>query len=457
MPPDRLSWQAVRKTSAFRLTLLLGTAAMVGVLALLVLIYNLTAQELNQRSDHVLHVEAMRLSTVRTADVPAQIALSIRNSASGLNYFGLMSTDGMLLAGNLKLPSIPRLDRPIEVSSAPGIDQPLRIVARRAPSGAIILIGRDIRPLVDFRTHMLHILLFSALLVIPVLLLTSFALSVGPLRRVNRLQHVARTIAGGALDARMPIKGKGDELDLFAATVNQMVEAVERTVRQVKSVTDAIAHDLRTPLTHVRNQLYRTSRQPELDPVHAARIEQTIDELDFVIDRFAALMRISELEAAKRTTAFCIIALDGLARSIADLYGPLAEDRGIALALDIDEGARLYGDDKLIFEAMSNLLDNAIKFTTAGGHVQLRISTSGSATFIEVRDDGPGVPEEQRQTILRRFDRGSASAQIPGSGLGLSIVSAIVQLHHFSLEMEDAAPGLIARIIAPGIETTSNK
>ncbi|EIZ80091.1 HAMP domain protein [Novosphingobium sp. Rr 2-17] len=448
MRSDRLRWSDIRKTSAFRLALLLEMAAMAGLLFLLVLIYGLISHELNQRSDRVLHTEASRLASVPTNRLPAQIERSIGNSISGLNYFGLVTPDGRLLAGNLRLPGAMMQNRTVEVASAQGIDHPLRIIVRRTPSGAFILIGRDIGPLAYLRTRMKQILLVSAVVIMPLLLLVSLALSIGPLRRVNRLQQVARTIASGHLDARMPVTGRRDELDLFADTVNQMITAVERTVGQVKSVTDAIAHDLRTPLTHVRNQLYRTSREAGLAPQQVAKIDRSIDELDFVIERFAALLRISELEATKRTSNFAAVRLDELAASVAELYAPLAEDKNIVLSCNVSQRIIAQGDEKLLFEAVSNLIDNAIKFTPDGGIVIVGAGMMEDTAYISVSDNGPGVPAHQRNAILRRFDRGSAAVSTTGSGLGLSIVMAIVQVHQFSLELDGANPGLTVRIMA---------
>jgi signal transduction histidine kinase len=195
------------------------------------------------------------------------------------------------------------------------------------------MVGRDVRPIVDLRGRMVEILVLSGLFVAPLLLAAGFAVSLGPLRRVDRLQRVALEIGSGRLAARMPIEGRGDELDLFAGTVNRMIGEVERTVDQVKSVTDAIAHDLRTPLTRVRNQLYRASRDPDMAPADVVRIEAAMADLDLVLARFAALLRISELEASGRRQGFATSRIDRLLDAVVELYGPLAEERDVALAM----------------------------------------------------------------------------------------------------------------------------
>jgi signal transduction histidine kinase len=294
------------------------------------------------------------------------------------------------------------------------------------------------------------IVLVASALVIGLLIVgTAIALSLAPLRRVGQLQRTAQEIAAGHLEQRMPILGRGDELDLLAGTVNTMVDEVGRVIGQVKSVTDAIAHDLRTPLTRMRSHLDRARRQEDVDPATAGRLDLVIADLDTVLERFTALLRISEIEAGSRRAGFADVALDPLLASVVDLYQPLAEERGIRLALHARPDALVFGDQSLLFEAFSNLIDNAIKFAPQNGQVGLAVSRDERGVIVEVRDNGPGIAQDQRQSVLRRFDRGEASSQIPGSGLGLSVVVAIVHLHQFTLTLDDADPGLIVRILAP--------
>jgi len=287
----------------------------------------------------------------------------------------------------------------------------------------------------------------SGTVILFAILVAAIALSVAPLRRLRDLQRACRVIAAGNLDARMPIFGRGDELDLFAGTVNIMVDEVGRVIAQVKSVTDAIAHDLSTPMTRVRNQLYRIRQQAGLDPDVARRIDAATEDLDIVLERFAALLRISELEVTDRRAGFGEVVLDRLIANVCELYEPLAEERGIALTGHGGAGGVIHGDEQLLFEAVSNLLDNALKYTPPGGRVSVDLMQHDHAMWIEVRDDGPGIPVDQRKAAFRRFQRGSDTEGIPGSGLGLSVVAAIVHLHQFSIELEDARPGLVVRII----------
>lgn len=448
MPFEPLRLNQIRKTSTFRLTILSGLVFAIGMVGLLGLIYTLSARELTLRSDRILRVEAARLRAASPEALPDRIRGEIARSTSGLNFFGLQSARGEAVAGNLHLPGPFRFGHPVNVAAQPGGHGPLRVLAIAAPTGETILIGRDIAPIADLRQRILEILIGSGIATVVLVLGAGALLSLAPLRRVRDLQAASRAIAAGRFDQRMPVSARGDELDLFAATVNTMIEEVERVVAQVKGVTDAIAHDLRTPLAHVRGHLQRAIALPGADPRSVALARAATEDLDGVLDRFAALLRISELEASGRHAGFVVTPLAPLLDSVHALYEPLAEEAGVTLTLLPPPDRSIRCDPHLLFEAISNLVDNAIKFTGSGGTVQLSLTLDPGALVIAVSDNGPGLRAEDRQAALRRFHRGVDAAGIPGTGLGLSVVAAIVHLHGFALELDDAAPGLIVRIRA---------
>jgi signal transduction histidine kinase len=450
MRPERLRLRDIRNTSTFRLTLILGAVAIVGVVSLSLLIYALSARELDARSDRVLRAEAARLMTKPPRALPGEVRLAIIRNVSGLTYYGLLDPGGRPIAGNLRGASGFTPGHAREVPARPGRRGPIRLLAERLPTGETLLIGRDITPLVDLRWRVTIVLLASGILIALLIAVAAVALSLAPLRRVDRLQRTAQEIAAGNLDRRMPILGRGDELDLLAGTVNGMVEEVGRVIDQVKSVTDAIAHDLRTPLTRMRSHLDRARRQEGVDARTVERVDLAIADLDIVLERFTALLRISEIEAGSRRAGFAEVELEPLLVTLIDLYQPLADERGIALTVESLPGAAVHGDQSLLLEALSNLIDNAIKFAPSHGFVTVSVRHDEDRLCIEIRDNGPGVATEQRQSVLRRFDRGDAPPHIPGSGLGLSVVVAIVHLHQFVLVLEDAAPGLCIRITVPG-------
>ncbi|WP_294334809.1 HAMP domain-containing sensor histidine kinase [uncultured Sphingomonas sp.] len=444
MPSDRLRWRDVRATTPFRLTLLLGSVFLAALWVTLATSYFFTAHELTARSDQILFTRAKSLLASTPAALPEHVRAEIANATPGLNYFALLGQDGEQVVGNIALPAPRRIGTPYAVAAVPGVHGPLRVLAVRTMAGETILMGRDISPIRDLRIRLLQILLVSGLGGTAMVVAAAMLLSIGPLRRVRDLERASHVIAAGGLSHRMPVAGRRDELDQFAVTVNLMLDEVAHVVAQVKNATDAIAHDLRTPLTRVRATLHRMRQETQLPEAARGVTERAIEDLDAVVDRFAALLRIAELEASGRRAGMAPVDLHTLLRELGELYEPLAEERGIALATDLRGQPLVVADRELLFEAVGNVLDNAIKFTRS--RVTLRLLEREEGPVIEVIDDGPGILAEEREAVLRRFHRASGAAGVEGTGLGLAVVSAIVHLHGFSLAFDDAAPGLIARI-----------
>ena len=443
---SRLTLREVRDTSTFRLTLVFGLVFAAGMAALLALVYLQTARELTGRSDRILRAQAAALRAVPAAGLPGVIHDQAAAGRDSLSYAALFASDGDRVAGDV---TRPRTLLPGVAADATDsrTGRPLRLLAIPTPAGETILVGRDLSQITDFRHTILAILLWTGALVAVAEVLVGVLLSLRPLRRVRNLAVAARDIGRGDLSRRMPLTGRRDELDTFAATVNVMIEQVERVVAQVKAVTDAMAHDLRTPLTRLRTRLQQLARDGGTETREQAAA--MLADLDQVLERFAALLRISELEAAGAGARFAPTDLAPLLAGVGELYEPLAEERGQVLRVDAQGPALVEADRELLFEALSNLVDNAIKFTPAGGAIELALARAGTDWVVSVRDSGPGVPAHERSAVLRRFHRGGNAGGVPGSGLGLSIVAAIAHLHHAGLALEDAAPGLSVRLTLP--------
>ncbi|UAK25953.1 sensor histidine kinase [Sphingomonas nostoxanthinifaciens] len=438
MPSERLRLRDIRGTSTFRLTVLLGGVFAIGLTVLIGLVYFLTARELTARNDRILHAQAARLLSIAAADLPRQLNAELARS-TGFTHMALLAADGEHIAGDI------RVDRPIRPGHAVELNSPLgpiRIIAIRTRWGETILVGRDIAQIHYLRGRVLLILVTGGIVTLVGLTAAAVLLSIGPLRRVRDLEQAAREIAGGRMEVRMPIAGRGDELDQIAGTVNLMVDEIGRVIAQVKGVTDAVAHDLRTPLAHVRAHLLALARLPEAAPIAAAALA----DLDAVLQRFAALLRIAEIEAGARRARFEPIDLALLAAEAVELYEPLAEEGGIVLRLEAPLPAPVHGDRLLLLEALSNLIDNAIKFAKAT--ITVSVASDPNGATLSVIDDGAGIPVGERQAVLRRFHRGANAAGVPGNGLGLSIVAAVGHLHGFELRLEDSAPGLAVRLHA---------
>lgn len=444
----------IRRTVAFRLAAGLGAVFTLAALALIAVIFAMVEQQLTARTDQVLVHELDRLTALPAPALPPAIGALIANSASGLNYYALTARDGHLIAGNFTPP--PRMTAHAAAWEAPAgsiVPAPLRLMSLDRPDGTRIAVARDITQIAAMRGSVLTVTLGSAAAVIVIALLTGAILARGPLARVGEVQAIAARIAAGELALRMPVTRHGDELDLIAGMVNAMLDEIERLLTEVKGATDAIAHDLRTPLAHLRQRLARLlpgDDDPADGPV-AAVVSDALGDVDQVLRRFNALLRISELEATNRRAGFAPLDPMTLLAEIAELFEPLAEARDIRLLLQGSFGQTIVGDQTLLLEAISNLVENALKFTGPEGTVHLAVMQTDRATIIEVRDNGPGIPAADRVAVMGRFRRGAGTARVAGHGLGLSLVAAIINLHGFALTLEDGAPGLIVAISAPRI------
>jgi len=436
--------RALLRTTTFRLSALYGLIFALGLVALLGLVYLRSAVYLTGRVDGILTTEAAALARSPPSEVEQRIDEALTLDGQKNNVFALFAPGGAPLTGNLA--AVPAALRPggapVEIGPTASFPAPARLIARRLASGEVLVVGRDVNQLQEMRGIIASALIWSGGAIIGLGLACGVALSLTPLRRLSVLQQACREIGGGDLTRRLPVSRRHDELDVFAATVNFTVGEVERLMGEVRGAAETIAHDLRTPLTRARTQLHRLQLSPTAAP---SEIGRAVAELDTVLERFRALMRISELEARERHAGFAATDLAKLLTDVADLYQPLAEANGVDFVLEDCPQTTIEADPKLLFEAISNLVDNAIKFAGEGGHVRLRLAASGPCIFVE--DDGPGIPEAEKAAVLERFYRAERDRMVPGSGLGLSIVAAIVRLHQFKLELQDAKRGLRAVIV----------
>ncbi|MCU1722840.1 sensor histidine kinase [Pseudomonas sp. 5P_5.1_Bac1] len=312
-------------------------------------------------------------------------------------------------------------------------------VAIKVHDGRWLVLMRDNGSLFVVTRIILHALLWGLSLTIIPGIAGWYWLRRRPLKRIRAIQATAEQIVAGDLTRRLPLSQRRDELDMLAAIVNAMLDRIERLMHEVKGVCDNIAHDLRTPLTRLRAQLYRIRQQAGDDAPQAEAMEQAIAETDTLMARFRGLLRISELEDRQRRAGFVELQARALLEELHDFYLPLAEDGEIALELRVAEPLpALFGDHELLFEALANLVGNAIKFTPAGGRVRISADSDADGVHIAVEDSGPGIPEEERETVLKRFYRSEEGHRHAGFGLGLSIVAAIVDLHGYQLEVGES-------------------
>lgn len=444
IPRPRLR-PGLRRTTTFRLTLYYSLTLLVGVIALVSLIYWQIATYLVRQADNNVQGQMRSLLYVGTEDMPKELDRLAIGDLRDVYSIGLFGADGKHLGGDVEtLPKDLQLNgKPYELYM-PGLQRGSRGLAKRLPHGQILFVGYDTKTLSRLRSILLNALVWSGTLIILGGLAVGTFLGYKPLRRVGILQLVSQRIAEGDLSQRLPVSKRGDELDMLSALVNQMMQEVERLLENVKSVGDNVAHDLRTPLNTLRMQLHRALEQwgqatPEKQQL---RLEKALTSTDLLLRRFRALQRIAEIDSHARRAGMHYFAPEDLLTEMFENYEAVAEEVGIRLTVSIDPCPLLLADREMLMEALMNLLDNALKFTPTGGKIALRLLNIDKQTRIEVEDNGPGIAEHERQIVLLKFSRCQHTQNVPGDGLGLAIVAAVARTHGFQLSLEDAAPGL---------------
>ncbi len=317
------------------------------------------------------------------------------------------------------------------------------------PDGFHLLVGRDVRTRAALRDLVEDALLWAALLV--VFLGVAGALLVRSLfrRLLLRVSDTAAAIEAGDLTRRVQLSGRGDELDRLATLINAMLDRIGQLMDGVRAVSNNIAHDLRTPVTRARARLEDAAvHAKDADELRTAA-ERAVADLDGVTTVFEALLRIAEIEAGARRSAFARFDAAPLLASLAELYEPAAEERGLRLEVGSGGPLPVLGDAALVQQALANLLDNAVKFAPPGGQVRLRGEALDGRVQLAVSDEGPGIPEADRAHAGERFFRGETARQTPGFGLGLALARAVAMLHGGTLLLEDTQPGLRAVLELP--------
>jgi signal transduction histidine kinase len=361
---------------------------------------------------------------------------------------GLFDPAGRPLAGNLKQvpPGLPPLGVAGELKIRPAGTgahkiQSLRVLARRLPDGRLLVLGRSITAVHEINEIVSGGLLLALIPLIVLALIGGIVLSRGALRRIAEVHGTSRQIMAGQLSKRLAVRGSNDDFDKLAGIVNEMLDEIERLMVQAKGAGEDIAHDLRTPLTRLRGRLERALAAAPASTDVAANLGTAIEDIDQILGTITAILRIAEVEHGQRRAGFRDVDLADVVREATDLYEPIAEQKGILIEVTLEKVTAVRGDGDLLFEAVANLLDNAIKFTPSNGRVAVRLQDRTHGPSVRVKDSGPGIPAADFTKVVRRFYRADRSRQTPGTGLGLSLVASIVRLHGFGLVLDDREAG----------------
>jgi len=447
------------RTLAFRIVLLYLAVFALSAAALVAFTYWSTERALNAETDQTIEAEIAGLSEQYDrlglgGLTDAIIDRSTRGSQGSL--YLLTDQDKRPIAGNL--------DSWPETQSFGGnlieFDYERRVgnaIERHRARGRVfaltggfqLLVGRDVYERYETERLFTTTLPWSVVLMMLLGLVGGALISRQFLVRLDSINRTSREIMAGDLSRRIPVRRTGDELDVLAQNLNRMLDRTERLMQGMREVTDSIAHDLRTPLNRLRNKLESVAGSLQLQGKEGGEIDAAIEEADRLIGTFNALLSIAEAEAGAAREAMEAVDLRDVVEGIAELYAPLAEEKQLALEFSSRGAAVIQGNRSLISQALANLVDNAIKYTEPGGSVRVTAEDTLLGVALSVADTGPGIAPEHREHVLERFVRLEASRNAPGTGLGLSLVTAVARLHDAKLTLSDNAPGLKVTLLFP--------
>jgi signal transduction histidine kinase len=323
------------------------------------------------------------------------------------------------------------------------------------PDGFHLLVGRDISDLGQFADEIYAALAFTILLIFVLAAVASLSVTRRTVGRIESINATSRSIMESGLGRRIPLRGTQDEWDHLAQNLNSMLERIEGLMAEVKQVSDNVAHDLRTPLTRMRGRLEKAGIEKSVSESHQSLINETIADLDDVLRMFSSLTRISQIETTNQKIAFRTVNLIEIATAVGDLFDASAESKGGRVEVIGDKSIRISADRDLLFDAISNLVDNAIKHGRDGGVVIVSVELKDGCAVLSIADDGPGIPPDEVEHVFKRFYRLERSRSTPGNGLGLSLVAAVVRLHGAHVALSDNRPGLKVELHLPLLDEAS--
>jgi signal transduction histidine kinase len=420
-----------------------GTAWLLAVfissaVVLFAMLYWVTHSYLMHEVDERLLGEVAEFHSIGHDEAIATIAALSRRDVASSRPYGVFGADGRWLAGNIPMLPDARDGKPFYYDQAVGDGNRTRVAHFRGIivptlSGLRIVVGHSIDEILNFDRTLVNMLCVGLTLTIILAVACGATLNAMSNRRIRAISLTVREI----------MAGQHHDLDRLAGIVNTMLDEIERLVAEVRGVCAGIAHDLRTPMTHLRAGLERARRRAETVADYEDAVDAAILQSDLVLNRFTALLRIAEIEADGRRASFGDVSLDTVMRDVIELYEPVADQRGLSVSAHAPEPVKVHGDVDLLFGAIENLVDNALKFTPGGGTITLEARIDAGQPVLHVADSGPGIEPGEREAVLRPFYRSPSQRAhaTAGHGLGLSLVAAIARVHDADIEIHDNQPG----------------
>jgi signal transduction histidine kinase len=439
------------RDGAFRAALFITLATIAATFAIFGFVYLQIIGVEEASARRVISEEANRAVDYSEPQLRDALELRVTRDLRRLDYVALFAASGRMAFGNVgAMPAIPADGKPhlvdaVRPSGGDGSPEPAIFVARARPDGSVLLLGRSLVEIYELRQTVLRALAIAS---VPALALAFIIAALAARRTSLRLKEIHATLARimrGDLTARLPERKVNDEIGRVSRDVNAMLEEISRLVSQLRNVGDNIAHDLRTPISVVRARLERSVEQSDEAGLRVS-VRAALADLDRAMVTIAALLRLAEVENSPHATGFGSIDLAAICVDLFEFYEPLARAKSIAMTIEATPPASAMGDGDLLREALANLIDNAIKFTEAGGFVKIQAAMEDGLAVVRIHDSGPGVAQGDRDAIFGRFHRAGSTDRPLGVGLGLSIAAAIANLHEFDLRVEGGGPGSVFRL-----------
>ena len=436
----------ILRTSSFRLTLLYAGLFGCSALILLGVIYGATGAYMSSSLDAAIDSDIAELEdSLRAGGTEAltvQVAERLRQAPLGPMYYLLEEPTGEVIAGNIP-PfhggegrfdlKVPRPNSPSVAVHAHGIT---------LVDHEYLMVGVDAVPRREMRRFILRLFEWSSAITLVLAVAGGALMSGSLLRRIETISQTARGIMAGDFSRRIPARGTGDEFDRLVESLNAMLERNEAAMESVRRVSHDIAHDLRTPLTRLRQRLDLAQRRAQSVDEWRRAAEGCISDMDAILETFGGLLRIAQIESGMPAHRFTKVDLSELLRTVVEVYQPMAEGKEQRFTADVASELRVWGDRELLTQMIANIIENAMKHSPMGESIGLVATGLPGAMVVVVSDSGPGIPAEERGRVFRRFYRLERSRSTPGSGLGLSLVEAIAALHQVGIQLTDNRPGL---------------
>jgi signal transduction histidine kinase len=453
--------QKLFKTTVFRLSLVYALLFSTVAAGALGFIYWMAASQMQEQTDARLQLETDALLTrYRSTAVEGLLqVIQVRNTEGGSRYLiaNLVHRQQKDLTRELEFDSLSPdhtqafATLPLgKITSNSQQQQPTRLLLTLLPGGYQLLVATDLKEQHTLVNRLLVTVLTAIGLIFALAILGGSFMGYNVLNRINAVGKTANEIVNGNLKQRMPVTRRDDEFDRLSLVLNAMLERIEHLMQGMREVTDNLAHDLRNPLNRLRNRLEASQYETVDKTDYPQLIQDTIQDVDDLIRTFNALLNIAQMESGVQRDDWTEVDLSTLTDELAELYTAVAEEQALTLTHQAEPGLHTHGNRQLLAQAITNLLDNAVKYTPIGGEISLSARRNDKQITISVADNGPGIPVEQREQVFKRFTRLDNARSSPGNGLGLSLVKAVADLHGAEIQLQDNHPGLKANLIFTG-------